>query len=451
MRVAALLLLAVSAVAADGAVVSEAPESVVLTVYRDSEVPDEVFDSDSEVTVEDGVGLAMVTETRTVDLPAGSATIVFRGVADGIVPQTAALEGLSAAIVEGNFDYDLLTPGGIVAKSLDRPVRLVRTDPATGKVSDRRGVLRSGPDGVLLEIDGHIEALGCSGLQEKLVFDAVPDSLSEQPTLSVNVRSTQAGRHTVKLSYLALGMTWSANYVASIRPDGSSLDLLGWLTLVNLGDTSFANAPVQVVAGELSRDREETMPPGAADYTQQKRCWPIGKFFQTLQGRFRRARYEASPAVDVQQISGGDLDEITVTGYRGSMAEQRELGDYKSYLLPEPTTVAARQSKQVAMLHQENVRFDRVYTYRVGEDTLDDGGDPEADRPRVELRMKNAKDTGLGKPLPSGVMSVMETTDAGQSVLAGQDAMDDIPVGSPVEIELGRAMDVWVQPRVTEE
>jgi hypothetical protein len=34
-------------------------------------------------------------------------------------------------------------------------------------------------------------------------------------------------------------------------------------------------------------------------------------------------------------------------------------------------------------------------------------------------------------------------------VLAGQDRLEDTPVGLPIELELGQAMDVWIEPRVT--
>ena len=44
----------------------------------------------------------------------------------------------------------------------------------------------------------------------------------------------------------------------------------------------------------------------------------------------------------------------------------------------------------------------------------------------------------------------METGNGG-AVLAGQDRLDDTPVGLPIELTLGTAMDVWVEPRVTEE
>src|SRR4029079_3139280 len=71
-------------------------------------------------------------------------------------------------------------------------------------------------------------------------------------------------------------------------------------------------------------------------------------------------------------------------------------------------------------------------------------------RAAVLLRLQNKQSEGLGKPLPAGVVSVMETGGGG-TLLAGQDKIDDIPVGLPVELELGLAMDVWIEPRVTEE
>ena len=73
MRLAAALLLAVSAGAmAQQVVVSPAPEAVAVTVYRDPQ-------RGAEDDIDQGWagGYALVTETRTVDLPAGASEIRF--------------------------------------------------------------------------------------------------------------------------------------------------------------------------------------------------------------------------------------------------------------------------------------------------------------------------------------------------------------------------------------
>ena len=189
------------------------------------------------------------------------------------------------------------------------------------------------------------------------------------------------------------------------------------------------------MAGQLERD-EATRPPEVEAKAITPACWG------------RTARYggippPAPPAVERRMEAPVALQEMVVTGTR--KAVQSELGDYKLYTLPEPTTVAARQTKQVAFLDQPAVPFERVYVYRLGPDTPDP--EDEAAAPEVVLRLQNKATAGLGKPLPSGTVSVMQAAGDGL-VLAGEQRLRDTPVGLPVELTLGRAMDVAVAPRV---
>jgi len=129
-----------------------------------------------------------------------------------------------------------------------------------------------------------------------------------------------------------------------------------------------------------------------------------------------------------------------------STIEAGRLGDYKIYRLPEPTAVAAHQTKQVQFLDQHSVPFERIYTYVVGAH-----GDANQDEPATAvLRLQNTNVGGLGEPLPAGAVSVMENSPSGTAVLAGQDRVRDISVGLPLEIATGRAMDVRVERRITD-
>jgi len=426
-------------------IVSPAPSDVRITIYRDSQT-DEEDDYDDLTT-----GLAMVSETRTVEVPEGESTLVLRGVAHVIVPQTVALEGMPGIVLESNYDYDLLNPGAIVAKSIGHTVRLVRTDRATGRTTEERGILKSGPYGIVLDIGGRIEALGCSGLAEKLVFDDIPNGLTETPTLSMKVRVEHAGRYTLRLSYLSLGLNWAADYVATINPDGRTLDLTGWITLINHTGTTFENAPTEVIAGELERTREETQAPEVDAYQEQMKCWPVGSFAtQRIVAEDIGKFPDRSVAEALQRIPGDRLEDIVVTGMRAPIAQMSELGDYKLYRAPEPTTVAARQSKQVLFLDQHQIPFERFYTYRVASQDVD--SEELSHSPIATLRLQNKERDHLGKPLPAGTMSVFETgTTVQGKVLAGEKTLKDTPVGLPLEVELGQAMDIWVEPRLVEE
>lgn len=449
-----LLLVGLSAAAPVSAQpVSERPDAVSLVVYRE-ESPyglaeyEPLVVEDEEANDVNSVGLALITETRTVDVPAGRSRISFRGVVETIVPQTATVEGLPGSVLETDYDFGLLSPGSLLAAAVGERARLVRTNPANGQITETAVVVRSGPDGVVLEEGGSFEALGCGGRSERLVFDRAPAGLVERPTLSVTVVAPEAGRRRVRLSYLATGLRWAADYVARVRPDGRTLDLTGWITLSNRTASSLADAPTAVVAGVLAREEEERPQPNAP--RRGSRCWGMDTTADAGWLRRLRAPKLAAPSL-VDELDDPDesseVEEVTVTGSR-IRARLTELGDYKLYSLTEPTTVAARQTKQVAFL-DETVRFRRVYRYETEVDDISREA-PVDPTPAVLLRFDNTAASGLGQPLPRGAVTVLDLDASGASMLAGEQMMGDTAVGLPVKLELGPAMGVYVTPRLVD-
>jgi hypothetical protein len=420
--------------------VSEKPDSVALTIYQDPNGARGYYDGRS--------GLSLVTEWRTVEVPAGQSKVTFRGVAAGIVPATAALDGLPADVVERNQDYNLMSPGSIVAAAIGEPVKLVRTNPVTGVETVRTAILRSGPNGVVLEVDGGLEALGCSGEPERIVFDKLPDGLASEPTLSMTVRAKAAGSYRVRLTYLAVGLNWRASYVATVRPDGRTLDLTGWITLSNDSATTFADAPTQVVAGDVARSWKTR---ATVAYAKRKSsaCWPTGLNFE----------YDEDGADQLQRVAGKRVSAFAppppppapppppvAMDAAEAKAEQSELGDYKLYTLPFPTTVAARQTKQLLMLDADAVAFDRVYRFTSWPRAT--WNPDQKDLPvQLMLRMKNRKEAGLGLPLPGGNAMIGQETEAGR-LLAGEFKFENSAVGAPFDLVLQDSRQVQVTPRL---
>ena len=439
------LLLALPAHAAT--VVSPAPEAVAVTLYRDGDGP---FQAMPEWQREQArqKGLILVVETRAVDLPAGRHVIRFDGVAEGLIPQSAAVEGLPGQAIERNYDYALLSPGTLVERSLGQPIKVVRTNRKTGSQRMVDATLQQGPDGLMVRTADGVEALGCSGGPERLVLGAVPDGLTDKPSLSTVVDVPRPTRAKLTVSYLALGVNWQADYVARLHPDGKHLDLTGWLTLVNSGGSAFVDARTQAVAGKLARQyvRVNKGQPEAI----VRACWPMDT---THSGRAAAEAYAgapppAPPPLPIPPVMArASVEEIMVTGQRAKLAEQSNLGDYKLYTLPEPVTLNARQTKQVAFLDQKNVAFQRLYVVEVN--SWDVLGDTFL-APQVTLRLENKTANGLGKPLPSGALSAMETVD-GRPTFAGEQAVRDVAVGEPLDLAIGQAMDVRARPRLVAE
>ncbi len=426
-----LLALAAAPAAAQTIVTSAGPEDVDVTVYRDpGRSPSRPFDLD---WLE---GYALISETRRVTLPAGESEIRFEGVAGGIVPQSAIVTGFPDGIVERNRDAYLLSAATLLDRSLGRRVHLRRTSRATGAVREQDAIVRSGAGGaVVLETADGFEALRCTGLNETLVYDSVPAGLSARPTLSVRARSRQPVTATITLSYLADGFDWQANYIGTLSPDGSRVDLFAWLTLASNDETSFANADTQAVAGRLNRRSVERDDP--EEGWLELRCWPAARTSDIPlavdprligRGESRRGRMAAT----AEEYASDDAGSIIVTG-SSIRARQEDLGDLKLYRIAEPVTVAANSQKQVAFLEQRGVQVRMVYRRRLSPEY-----DHDIDPVRRVLVTRNRVAEGLGLPLPAGGL-VLFTEAGGRPILVGEGSIADRAVGEDVEIEVGEA------------
>lgn len=425
-------------------VTSPGPDSVAVTIYRD---PDRNVESAPDLSALGGY--ALITEKRTVTIPAGRAVIRFEGVAGGILPESAIITGLPDGVREKNLDADLLNPRSLYAHTLGRPVTLRRT--IDGKVTEERAIIRSGPEGsAVLETKEGVIAVDCRG-SEELVYDAVPAGLSAKPTLSVETDSAREQHVTVTLSYLAWGFDWQANYVATMRPDGRSAELFAWVTLANSDVTSFADADTMVVAGKVNR--EDSADDRANPFEQGE---PLT--FQCLSEEVPAEpvpQYEPLPVMmpaPVTVVDSLELRQMSVSAISVVTVERVALGDLQAYHVPHPTTVASQSQKQVALLVRERVPVDVIYKSAIYGGT--------ARGVTINLRTQNRLDRQLGVPLPAGKVAVFEPR-GDSRMLIGEGSIDDKAVGEEVEIEVAQATQVairaetlargkdWIDQRVT--
>jgi hypothetical protein len=410
---------------------SPAPDAVSVTVYRD---PHRSAQRPMELRWLNG--FALVSETRTVTIPAGEAEIRFEGVAGGIIPESAIVTGLPKGVAEKNQDAWLLSPASLLDRSLGRRVHLRRTSQATGEVREQEAVVRSGADGaVVLQTDDGFEALRCTGFRETIVYDSIPEGLSAKPTLSVRTSSDRDVAATLTLSYLASGFDWQANYIGTLSPAGDRLDLFAWVTLANGDETSFVRAKTQAVAGRLNRDQNYRPPPPRGEPLNLE-CWPAGTTSDVM--AYGESRADGSPPPPPPPPAPMMVAEsIVVTGSRVAMqAQQEDLGDLKLYRIPEPVTVAANSQKQVAMLERNAVKVERFYRAQV----FGSPAEQQASTMMI-LRTKNRAAEGLGLPLPAGGIALFGAGHA-RPILLGQGSIADKAVGEDVEIEVAESTGV---------
>ena len=435
----ATLVTAPAALAQD--VAASPPADLSVTVYRDP------YRRAGGFNLNNLNGFALITETRRVTIPAGEHRLRFEGVADGIEPASAIVTGLPSGVIEKNRDAALLSPSALVDAAADRDgrVMLARTDPATGKTTRVDGKVRSGAGGgVVFETPDGVEALRCSGMPETFSFDADTTGLSAKPTLSVLTRTDKPIEAVVQLSYLSRGFDWAADYTADMSATGKKLDLGAWLTLANGNGTSFANARVQVVAGKLNRSTGY-IEPISLGQPILARCWPQGSTsdspepvyierafplgFDPYSYDSRAAMAMPVPAPPPPPPPPSAPEAVMASA---KSAEQEDLGDLKLYRVPDRSTVASRQSKQVRMLDQDDVPITKIHEAFYSANSAQ-GYAPLA----IVLRTMNDKKNNLGLPLPSGRVAVFESAGSGasaQRLLAGQTNLRDLAINEETEL-----------------
>jgi hypothetical protein len=347
--------------------------------------------------------LALVQDTRQIAIPVQRSRQEFPDVSGQIRPETVTLSGDDIAIVEQNFDYDLLSPAKLMEKAVGQQITLVRTNPATGAEARERATVLAVNGGVVLRIGDRIEVLRDDSLPVRVIFDKVPENLRARPTLSVTVESTRAGTRPVTLSYLTPGLGWKADYVTLFDEKAGRIDVQGWVTLSNNTGTTYTNADTLLVAGQVQQQ-------GQPDY---------------------RRGYRPPPPPTIRQPG-------TET------AGRERLGDFYLYPLKERTTIANQQTKQVSFLDVAGAPARKAYEFRnpwLG--TME-----EAQSADTVLKFSTSRDQGLGDALPAGTVRVYMRDARGNAQFIGESGIGHTPMGSELGLKTGEAFDVKVQPVV---
>jgi len=434
-----------SAASAQSIVDSLAADETRLTIYPDN--------------------LAMVTELRKVILPQGKTTLRLFGISDKIIPQTVVLQEFEGFSIEQNFTSDLLSKGSLLANAIGETVTIARVNPATGEMTRVEAKLVSASQstasgqnwdyetqsytnimpvmGAVFDIDGKLEAFECSGLGEAIAFRKIPETLNPTPVLSINVSSKTAGETELVVSYLSSGISWEADYRVDVNTDHSEGAMLGWLTVTNSTAKTFDKVETSIVAGEVNR-KGTTNPEILKQKTFQASCWlkgstktgisrSLGQF--TSGARVSGGHAELPPG-NPMPVAYMESDEIIVTASK-RVAKREDLGDYKLYRTPQPVTVAAHQTKQVAFLSVPEAELERLYKFNFN---FEPSTEPYG--ATVQYEIDNSKEGKLAQPLPKGTMRVMTQRANGRPAFLGEDSVNNLAVDLPVEIEISTSPSV---------
>ena len=375
--------------------------------------------------------LGLVIDVRSLTVSRGIVDLRFEGVAARIDPTSVYIRSLNhpdeLAILEQNFEYDLISPAKLMEKYLGREVELItRVD---DKEVSKQARLIGNQGGYVYEMDGKI-AINPPG---RVVAPELPEGLISQPTL---VWLLDSGRpdHTVEASYLTSGIGWHANYVmvlgrdvalarqalahvglvarvseaAVLGRDDKKVDLSGWVTIENSSGATYKDASIKLVAGDIHRAPQEL---------------PTG-------GRVARVMSaEVTPQF-----------------------KESAFFEYHLYTLGRKTTVKDNQTKQISLLSAEDASVKKSYIYQARQPYwfAAMSGPEKGTKVGVFLSLENTKKNKLGMPLPKGVVRVYKKDEDGALQFVGEDAIDHTPEDETVRVKVGDAFDIVAERTQTQ-
>jgi hypothetical protein len=357
--------------------------------------------------------IALVRDVRRLRLSRGTSDLHFMDIAATVNPATVHFRSLTEpsriAVLEQNYEYDLLEPDKLLRKYVGREVTLVRTRQEQNSTVEETVTARllSYNSAPVWQVGGDI----VTGLRaDHIIFPELPGNLYSRPTLIWTLENGGAADHRVEASYLAGELSWNADYVLTVARDDRVADLDGWVTLRNGSGTSFPNARLQLVAGDLNRVRQE-----------------LGK----LQ-RSSRDVMEAAAAAPMAQEA---------------------FSDYHLYTLGRKTTINNAQTKQVSMLGASRFPVEKRYVVEGQAFYYHNAmhpGSPIKDLVQVYYQFRNEERAGLGMPMPAGVVRVYQADSSGGVQFVGEDRITHTPKDETLNLKIGNAFDVVCEREQTD-
>ena len=362
-------------------------------------------------------GFAVVRHDRSYDIASGSSWLRVTNVSALIEPTTVTFQSLSnpdTRVLEQSFEFDLVSNDKLLQRYLGQSV----------VVEQIRGDAVDTIEGTLVGISGGLILQDRNGgvrtvnTYSSIRFPELPGGLITRPTLVWLLNSKKAGSQDTRISYQTDGMTWWADYNAVLDESRDCrLDLNAWVSIINQSGTSYPDARLKLIAGDVHR---------------------------------------ASAPQDQRRI----VTKMAMMEADGAGFEEKEFFEYHLYTLGRSTDLPDNATKQLELFPAaKGIKCTKELVFApsrgfryYGGTSLDQnyGRVAQADI-GVFLRFQNEKDNQLGIPLPAGRIRVNQIDKDDDSMeFIGEDVIDHTARDEQILIELGNAFDVVGERKQTD-
>jgi hypothetical protein len=344
---------------------------------------------------------AVIKEQRPIVFEKGLNTIRFTDVASSIDATSVSFQCLSApgkiAILEQNYEYDLVGTSSLLNRYLDKSVSVLIKGSGADKGNLVNGTLLAARDNNLIikNDSGMIEIIS-EGSIDNISLRQLPGDLVTKPTLVWLAQSETAGKERCQVTYTTSDMGWKADYSAILNAAENALDISGWVTINNKSGAAYKDATIKLIAGDVRRIEEPQL--------------VVREMM-----KYRAAGMAAeAPAF-----------------------EEKAFMEYHIYTLGRPSTINNNQTKQIEFINPvQNVPAKKIYLYERSKNDK---------KVQVKFEFENKKESGLGIALPKGKVRVFKRDTDGMLEFVGEDLIDHTPKDEKLSIYIGDAFDIAVE------
>ncbi|MCX6895366.1 MAG: hypothetical protein NTZ16_07725, partial [Verrucomicrobia bacterium] len=242
-----------------------------------------------------------------------------------------------------------------------------------------------------------------------------------KPAFNWLLKSPEAAKFSAEVGYVTGGFTWEADYNLVAPEKGDFVDVLGWITMNNNSGTTFRDAKIKLMAGDVNKIQEIHV--------------------TALAGK--RMRAMAAPAMEMD-----------------AAVSEKSFDEFHLYSVARPTTLRDREQKQVEFVRAERVKAPVIYVYDgawgmgygfYGGLNQDRGYGTQCNKKVAVVReFVNAETNRLGIALPAGKLRFYRSNDDRQLELTGEDRIDHTPRNETVRVTTGNAFDLVGERKQTD-
>ena len=257
------------------------------------------------------------------------------------------------------------------------------------------------------------------------------------------IASETEGQVEFEITYFISGVNWRAFYMGTLTPDEKQMKLEGYVKVANNSGEDFEKTQTRLIVGKVNLlDRIADLARRQHPYNSPLREYGKMRGWDADESdKFDHEEGEKLPTEDFGTILGGLSDVLEL---KRKEVKKQGLSEYFLYTIEGTENIKNKWAKRLPSFTADQIDVESLYKYDenlYGKNVI------------RFVSFKNDEDHNLGNtPIPNGSMKIYaDTGENGSLSFTGSTNIKYIPVNEKVELNLGNARGVIVQPKIMDQ